>query len=128
VLIIACMVTARSSAMTFTGLPTSTGRAQSRTAGGPSGALSPAAGLYVSLREFGPVRRLLRSFSVALRQPRSAAAFDAGAAVLCFYSYTKRFTRWSHFVLGSAIAFSRWRLAGDSPVVGGLPAVVLMGR
>jgi 4-hydroxybenzoate polyprenyltransferase len=25
---------------------------------------------------------------------------------LCLYSYTKRFTRWSHFVLGSAIAVS----------------------
>ena len=25
---------------------------------------------------------------------------------LCFYSYTKRFTQWSHFVLGSAIALS----------------------
>ena len=27
-------------------------------------------------------------------------------AYLLFYSYTKRFTRWSHFVLGSAIALS----------------------
>jgi 4-hydroxybenzoate polyprenyltransferase len=27
-------------------------------------------------------------------------------AWLCFYSYTKRFTRWSHIVLGSGIALS----------------------
>ncbi len=49
-------------------------------------------------------------------------------AYLCFYSYTKRFTRWSHFVLGTAIALSppaAW-LAID-PASVGLPAVVLMG-
>jgi len=46
---------------------------------------------------------------------------------LCFYSYTKRFTRWSHFVLGSAIAFApvaAW-LAID-PASVGWPAVILM--
>ena len=49
-------------------------------------------------------------------------------AYLCFYSLTKRFTRWSHFVLGSAIALSpgaAW-LAIHPASVGG-PAIVLMG-
>ncbi len=49
-------------------------------------------------------------------------------AYLCFYSYTKRFTRWSHFVLGGALALSpvgAW-LAID-PASIGRPAIVLMG-
>lgn len=48
-------------------------------------------------------------------------------AYLCFYSYTKRFTRWAHFVLGSAIAFSpvaAW--LAIHPATVGWPAVVLM--
>jgi len=47
---------------------------------------------------------------------------------LGFYSYTKRFTRWSHFVLGSAIALSpvaAW--LAIHPASAGWPAVVLMG-
>lgn len=46
---------------------------------------------------------------------------------LCFYSYTKRFTQWSHFVLGNAIALSpvaAW--VAIHPASGGWPAVVLM--
>ncbi|MFH0983443.1 MAG: UbiA-like polyprenyltransferase [Planctomycetota bacterium] len=46
---------------------------------------------------------------------------------LCGYSYTKRFTRFSHFYLGSAIAFSpvaAW-IAIDPPSLGGT-AIVLM--
>ncbi|MEP0841467.1 MAG: UbiA family prenyltransferase, partial [Phycisphaerae bacterium] len=46
---------------------------------------------------------------------------------LCLYSYTKRLTRWSHFVLGSAIAFSpvaAWIAIHPASV--GWPVVVLM--
>jgi 4-hydroxybenzoate polyprenyltransferase len=46
---------------------------------------------------------------------------------LCFYSYTKRFTRWSHFVLGSAIALSpgaAWLAIHPRSL--GWPAVVLV--
>jgi 4-hydroxybenzoate polyprenyltransferase len=49
-------------------------------------------------------------------------------AYLCAYSYTKRFTRWSHLVLGSAIALSpvaAW--VAIHPASLGLPAVLLMG-
>ena len=48
-------------------------------------------------------------------------------AYLCFYSYTKRFTRWSHFVLGSAIALSppaAW--IAIHPASLGWPAVILL--
>ena len=48
-------------------------------------------------------------------------------AYLCFYSYTKRFTRWSHFVLGSAIALSppaAW--FAIHPASLGWPAVILL--
>jgi 4-hydroxybenzoate polyprenyltransferase len=46
---------------------------------------------------------------------------------VCFYSYTKHFTQWSHFVLGSAIAFSpvaAWLAVHPQSV--GWPAVILM--
>lgn len=46
---------------------------------------------------------------------------------LCFYSYTKHFTNWSHFVLGSAIAFSpvaAWLAVHPESI--GWPAVILM--
>jgi len=49
-------------------------------------------------------------------------------AYLCLYSYTKRFTRWSHFILGNAIALSpvaAWVAIHPGSV--GWPAVVLMG-
>lgn len=46
---------------------------------------------------------------------------------LCLYSYSKRFTQWSHFVLGSAIALSpvaAWLAIHPDSV--GLPALLLM--
>jgi len=46
---------------------------------------------------------------------------------LCGYSYTKRFTQWSHFYLGSSIALSpvaAW--LAIHPATLGLPAVLLM--
>jgi 4-hydroxybenzoate polyprenyltransferase len=46
---------------------------------------------------------------------------------LCFYSYCKRFTQWSHFVLGSAIALSpvaAW--LAIHPASAGWPALLLM--
>jgi 4-hydroxybenzoate polyprenyltransferase len=48
--------------------------------------------------------------------------------VICGYSYTKRFTRWSHFYLGICIGFSpaaAW--LAIHPASFGLPACVLMG-
>ncbi|MCH7840756.1 MAG: 4-hydroxybenzoate octaprenyltransferase, partial [Planctomycetes bacterium] len=47
--------------------------------------------------------------------------------VLCGYSFTKRFTQWSHYYLGSALAISplaAWLAVHPSSV--GLPAILLM--
>jgi 4-hydroxybenzoate polyprenyltransferase len=131
VLIVLCMVSARSAAMTFNRIVDARLDARNpRTAGRaiPAGTISP---------------RQAFTFLVA-----AAAVFVAGCAgfwwlqdnwvplalalpvlgYLCFYSYTKRFTRWSHFVLGSAIALSpvaAW--VAIHPASFGLPVLVLMG-
>lgn len=108
-LVLVCMVAARSAAMTFNRIVDAGIDARNpRTAGRhiPRGAIS---------------RRGAWSFFVA-----AAALFMGGCAgflliegnawplllggpvllFLCFYSYTKRFTRWSHVVLGTGIAFA----------------------
>ena len=130
-LIVACMVTARSVAMTFNRLvdagldarnPRTADRAISAGRISRGWALlflaAAAAGFVASCAGFwwsdGNVIPLLLALPVL--------------AYLCLYSYTKRFTRWSHFVLGSAIAFSpvaAW--VAIDPASIGWPAVVLMG-
>ena len=117
-LIVACMVTARSAAMTFNRIADAAIDARNpRTAGRalPAGTIS---------------RRQALGFLFAARACSSSACGGfywlygnrvplmlslPVLAYLCFYSYTKRFTRWSHFVLGSAIAFcAGGGVAGDS--------------
>ena len=131
VLIVVCMVAARSVAMTFNrivdaGYDARNPRTASRAI--PAGMIAP---------------RQAWVFVAA-----AAAVFVAGCAgfwwrhgnawplllsgpvlvYLGLYSYSKRFTRWSHFVLGSAIALSpvaAW--VAIHPASVGWPAVVLMG-
>jgi len=130
-LIVACMVSARSVAMTFNRIvdaaidtknPRTAGRAL------PAGQISQkqavvfliAAACMFILSCAGFWWWKSNIWPLALSVPV--------VAYLCFYSYTKRFTRWSHFVLGSAIAFApvaAW-LAID-PASVGWPALVLMG-
>lgn len=131
VLIVGCMVTARSAAMTFNRIVDAAIDARNpRTAGRalPAGTISrrqaygflfASSGLFVVccggfyLLD-GNLWPLLLSMPVL--------------CYLCFYSYTKRFTRWSHFVLGSAIAFSpvgAWLAIHPASV--GWPAILLMG-
>jgi len=129
-LIVVCMVAARSAAMTF-----------NRIADAAIDALNP--------------RTAVRAIPAGLITRRQALVFLAVASTvfvlgcggfywyagnswplllslpvlgfLCFYSYCKRFTRWSHFVLGSAIAVSpvaAWLAIHPASV--GLPALVLM--
>jgi len=128
-LTVVCMVAARSAAMTFnrivdaridagnprtSGRPLPSGRISRRQAIGFFAAcgvvfVAACAGFYLLDGNVWPV---------ALSVPV--------LAYLCFYSYTKRFTHWSHFVLGSAIALSppaAW-LAID-PASIGWPALVL---
>jgi 4-hydroxybenzoate polyprenyltransferase len=108
-LILLCMVAARSAAMTFNRIVDAEIDARNpRTAGRPL-----------------PAGRLPRAAAYAMLA-LSAATFGIGClgfyllygntwpmllsgpvlAYLCLYSLTKRFTQWSHFVLGSALALS----------------------
>lgn len=129
-LVIVCMVAARAAAMTFNRIVDADLDARNpRAAGRPLPAseisrkqavtffvlcclvfIAACSGFYAIDRNIWPI---------ALSLPV--------LGYLCFYSYTKRFTRWSHFVLGSAIAISpvaAW--IAIHPATLGLPAFVLM--
>lgn len=130
-LIIGCMVAARSAAMTFNRIvdvrldarnPRTAGRAL------PAGTIS----MRQALLFLGGASALFvvfcGGFWVLQNNPVPLALSLPVLFYLCFYSYTKRFTQWSHFVLGSAIAFSpvaAWLAIHPASV--GWPAVVLMG-
>ncbi len=130
-LIIVCMVSARSAAMTFNRLVDAAIDAQNpRTAGRPipAGTISRTqAAVFLAVTSFlfivacaGFYRLDGNHWPVMLAVPVLAYLF--------VYSYAKRFTRWSHFVLGSAIAVSplaAW-LAIDPPTLG-WPALLLAG-
>lgn len=108
-LVLLCMVAARSAAMTF-----------NRIVDAPFDARNPRTAGRALPRGLISARAAWAFFAA------SAAAFLAGCAgfwvyfgnawplrlgatvlaFLCYYSYTKRFTRWSHFVLGAGIAFA----------------------
>jgi 4-hydroxybenzoate polyprenyltransferase len=102
--IIVAMVAARSSAMAFNRLvDASIDAANPRTRGRalPAGYLTPAfVGTFVIVSSFvfilaaGELNRLALWLS------------PAALAVLLLYSYTKRFTRWSHLVLGFALGIA----------------------
>lgn len=108
-LILICMVAARSTAMTFNRIVDAEIDARNpRTAGRPlpAGSLSRVAAyamLILSVITFGVgcggfYAIYANTWPIMLGGPL--------LAYLCLYSLTKRFTKWSHFVLGSAIALS----------------------
>ncbi len=131
VLVVICMVAARSAAMTFNRIADAAIDARNpRTADRPlpAGTIS--------------MPRAIAFFVVACVVFVAACAaflwidgngWPVALAVpvllyLCFYSYTKRFTRWSHFVLGSAIALSppaAWLAIHPASI--GRPALILLG-
>ncbi len=129
-LIVVCMVGARSTAMTFNRIADAALDARNpRTAGRPL-----PAGLLTRRAAWA-----MLAFSVALfiagcvgfhtfyDNPWPLRLALPVLAVLCFYSYTKRFTRWSHVYLGAAIGLSplaAW--IAIHPATVGLPAVLLM--
>ncbi len=129
-LIVICMVTARSAAMTFNRIVDARLDALNpRTADRsiPAGLITPraawaffvasAAGFVVTCVGFLLLHDNL--WPLALSVPV--------LAYLCFYSLTKRFTRWSHIILGSGIALSpvaAW--IAISPDTLGLAAWLLM--
>jgi len=130
-LIVACMVAARSVAMTFNRIVDAELDARNpRTQG-----RAIPAGVFSKRQAAGILLTAILAFEL------SCAGFrwlDGNnwplmcslpvLAYLCFYSYTKRFTRWSHFVLGSAIALSpvgAWLAIHPASV--GWPAMLLLG-
>jgi 4-hydroxybenzoate polyprenyltransferase len=102
--IVVCMVTARSAAMAFNrwadaGLDAANPRTAGRAI--PAGLLSRrfVAGFTIAMS---------LAFILAAAQLNRAALFlsPVALAVLLLYSYTKRFTRWSHLFLGLALGMA----------------------
>jgi 4-hydroxybenzoate polyprenyltransferase len=97
--IVVCMVTARSAAMAFNRW--ADGRLDAANRAIPAGILS---------------RRFVAGFTVAMSLAFVLAAAQLNRealllsplalAILLLYSYTKRFTRWSHLVLGLALGIA----------------------
>jgi 4-hydroxybenzoate polyprenyltransferase len=102
--IVVAMVAARSAAMAFNRLADAAidaANPRTRTRALPAGHLSPA---FVTT--FVVVSSAI--FVVAAAQLNRLALWlsPAALAVLLLYSYTKRFTRWSHIVLGFALGIA----------------------
>jgi len=129
-LIVACMVTARSAAMTFNRIvDLRYDAANPRTAGRPlvTGAISPRAAWLFFLLSSGGFVLACGGFWWFSHNPWPLLLSLPTLALLCFYSYTKRFTEFSHLLLGLAIAFSpvaAW--IAISPQTLGAPAWLLM--
>jgi len=130
VLIVLCMVAARSVAMTFNRIVDAEIDARNpRTAGRPLPArklsrIAAYAMLVLAAITFG-VGCL--GFHVFYRNTWPILFSGPVLTYLCGYSFTKRFTRWSHFYLGSSIALSpvaAW--LAIHPATLGLPAFLLM--
>jgi len=98
------MVSARSAAMAFNRLADATVDAanpRTRTRAIPAGVLSPAfvtTFVIASCGVFVLAASQLNRLTLALS--------PVALAVVLFYSYTKRFTRWSHLVLGFALGIA----------------------
>ncbi len=129
-LIIICMVSARSTAMTFNRIADAQIDARNpRTANRPlpAGKLSLVAAwlmLGLSILTFGAA---CLGFHVFFQNTWPIMLSGPILLYLCGYSFAKRFTRWSHFYLGSAIALSpvaAWLVIDPASL--GWPALVLM--
>jgi 4-hydroxybenzoate polyprenyltransferase len=102
--IIVAMVSARSAAMAFnrladTSIDAANPRTQTRAL--PTGALTPA---FVA--SFVCVSCAVFVFAASELNRLSLMLSPVALAVLLLYSYTKRFTRWSHLVLGFAMGMA----------------------
>lgn len=129
-LIVLCMVAARSTAMTFNRIVDAAIDARNpRTAARPlpSGRLTQStaiAMLILSALTFGAA---CLGFQLCYANTWPILLSGPVLLFLCGYSFTKRFTRWSHFHLGSAIAISpvaAW--LAIHPASLGWPAFLLM--
>jgi len=98
------MVTARSAAMAFNRLTDASidaANLRTRTRALPAGALSPA---FVAT--FVVVSSALFVVAASQLNRLSFLLSPVALAILLLYSYTKRFTRWSHLVLGFAMGMA----------------------
>jgi 4-hydroxybenzoate polyprenyltransferase len=108
-LIVVCMVAARCAAMTFNRIVDARWDARNpRTAGRaiPAGTISVAAAWGFFVGSCGLFVLGCTGFFALLDNPWPLRLCLPVLLGLCLYSYTKRFTAWSHVVLGTAIAFS----------------------
>lgn len=131
ILVVMCMISARTAAMTFNRIVDADIDARNpRTAGRPipSGRLSHAAAwwmLGISALTFGMA---CTGFYLLFGNTWPVLLSGPVLLYLCGYSLAKRFTRWSHLYLGSAVALSpvaAW-LAVHPPSLG-WTAFLLMG-
>jgi len=102
--IIVAMVAARSAAMAFNRLADASidsANPRTRTRALPAGALTPS---FVAT--FVLVSCAIFVFAASQLNRLSLILSPAALAVLLLYSYTKRFTRWSHLVLGFAMGIA----------------------
>ncbi len=104
VLVVLCMVFARNAAMAFNRWADAPfDAANPRTSGReiPAGLITPRAALL-----FVIVNAVLFVGAAACINPLALALSPVALLVLLGYSYTKRFTAWSHIVLGMALAIA----------------------
>lgn len=129
-LIVLCMVAARSAAMTFNRIADARlDAANPRTANRPlpMGRIKPAAAWAFFIAACAFFTLGCAGFLWLYGNPWPLILSVPVLGGLCFYSYTKRFTRWSHLALGATIAFApvaAW--IAISPATLGAPAWLLM--
>ena len=130
VLVVICMVAARSVAMTFNRIVDAGIDARNpRTAGRaiPAGLISRHAATMFLVLAMGVFGAGCLGFRAYYGNEWPLWLGGPVLLLLCGYSYAKRFTQWSHFYLGSAIALSppaAW--VAIHPDSLGWPALVLM--
>ncbi|TWT43645.1 4-hydroxybenzoate octaprenyltransferase [Phycisphaerae bacterium RAS1] len=129
-LIVLCMIGARSAAMTFNRIADARiDAANPRTAGRaiPRGRIGPAAAWAFFTGAALLFAAGCAGFWLAYANAWPLILGGPVLLALCGYSYTKRFTRWSHVLLGGAIAtapLAAW--IAISPHTLGAAAIVLM--
>lgn len=130
-LILVCMVAARSAAMTFNRIADAAIDARNpRTASRPIPAGTITRGQAIAFLVASSLLFVLGcgGFYWLDGNPWPLLLALPVLGYLFIYSYAKRFTRWSHFLLGSAIALSpvaAWLAIHPASV--GVPALLLMG-
>ena len=102
--IVVAMVSARSAAMAFNRVADASidaANPRTRTRALPAGSLSPR---FVAL--FVAISAVIFVFAAFQLNRLAFALSPLALAIILLYSYTKRFTRWSHLVLGFALGIA----------------------